>query len=72
MKSQNQNNENQKNKGIKNRSDMRKHQYKNHDEVLTNDENYDLDTQKFIGEEPSFEDKLNNVDKSENSSTTKE
>ena len=31
------------NKGSDNRSDMRKHQYKDHDEVLTNDENYDVD-----------------------------
>ena len=33
------------NKGSDNRSDMRKHQYKDHKEVLTNDENYDVDTQ---------------------------
>jgi hypothetical protein len=26
-----------------NRRDMRKHQYKDHIEVLTNDENYDVD-----------------------------
>ena len=42
---------------------MRKHQYKDHDEVLTNDENYDVDTQKFKGEKPDFDDKLNNEEK---------
>ena len=51
------------NKGSDNRSDMRKHQYKDHDEVLTNDENYDVDTQKFKGEKPDFDDKLNNEEK---------
>ena len=30
-----------------NRSDMRKHEYKDFEEVLKNDENYDVDTQKF-------------------------
>lgn len=50
-------------KGFDNRSDMRKHQYKDHDEVLNNDENYDVDTQKFKGEEPDFDDKLNNEKK---------
>jgi hypothetical protein len=42
---------------------MRKHQYRDHDEVLTNDENYDGDTQKFKGEEPDFDDKLVNEEK---------
>lgn len=46
-----------------NRNDMRKHQYKDHDEVLTNDENYDVNTHKFKGEEPDFDDKLNNEEK---------
>ena len=34
------------------KSDTKKHQYKEYDEVLTNDENYDVDTNKFKGEEP--------------------
>jgi hypothetical protein len=42
------------------RSDTRKHQYRDHDEVLTNDENYDVDTHKFKGEKPDFDDKLTN------------
>lgn len=46
-----------------NRSDTRKHQYKDHDEVLTNDENYDVDSKKFKGQEPDFDDKLNNEEK---------
>lgn len=45
------------------RTDTRKHQYKDHDEVLTNDENYDVDTKKFKGEEPELDDKLNNEEK---------
>ncbi|WP_026728857.1 hypothetical protein [Flavobacterium denitrificans] len=46
------------------RSNTRKHEYKEHDEVLTNDENYDDDTHKFKGkEEPEFDDKLNNEEK---------
>jgi hypothetical protein len=45
------------------RSDTRKHQYQDYDQVLTNDENYDADTQKFKGEEPDFDDKLNNEEK---------
>lgn len=49
--------------GADKRSDMRKHQYKEHDEVLTNDENYDEDTHKFKGEKPDFDDKLENVKK---------
>ena len=42
---------------------MRKHQYKDHKEVLTNDENYDVDTQKFKGELPDLDDKMNNEEK---------
>ena len=50
--------------GSDNRSDTRKHQYKEHDDVLTNDANYDPDTQKYIGkEEPEFDDKLENEEK---------
>lgn len=49
--------------GSDNRSDTRKHQYRDHDEVLTNDENYDSDTKKFKGKEPDFDDKLNNEEK---------
>ena len=45
------------------RSDTRKHQYKEHDEVLTNDANYDGDTQKFKGEAPELDDKMNNEEK---------
>lgn len=45
------------------RSDTRKHQYKDHDEVLTNDKNYDVDTKKFKGKEPDFDDTLNNEEK---------
>ena len=51
------------NKGSDNRSDMRKHKYKDHEEVLTNDENYDVDTQKFKGELPDLDDKMNNEEK---------
>ncbi|GEC70500.1 hypothetical protein SAMN05443543_103141 [Flavobacterium flevense] len=54
---------NNNNKGSDNRSDTRKHQYRDHQEVLTNDENYDVDTQKFKGEEPDFDDKMNNEEK---------
>lgn len=63
MKTNNQNSPNQSKKGSDNRSDMRKHEYRNHDEVLTNDENYDVDTQKFIGKKPDWDDKLNNEEK---------
>ncbi len=63
MNTNNQNPKSTKNGGSDNRSDTRKHQYKDHDEVLTNDENYDVDTQKFKGEEPDFDDKLNNQEK---------
>ncbi len=54
-------------KGSDNRKDTRKHQYKEHDETLTNDENYDVDTQEFIGKEPDFDDKLNNEEKNNSS-----
>ena len=58
------NTSNSNNKGGDNRSDMRKHEYKDHDTVLTNDENFDEDTQKFNGEEkPDWDDKLNNEEK---------
>lgn len=58
------NTSNSNNKGGDNRSDMRKHEYKDHDKVLTNDENFDEDTQKFNGEEkPDWDDKLNNEEK---------
>ncbi|AXB57611.1 hypothetical protein [Flavobacterium fluviale] len=66
MKANNQNQNITKNSDSANRTDrndMRKHQYKDHDEVLTNDENYDVDTHKFKGEEPDFDDKLNNEEK---------
>ena len=61
----NTNNQNQKgtSKSGADRNDMRKHQYKDHDEVLTNDENYDVENHKFKGEEPEFDDKLNNEEK---------
>lgn len=51
------------NKSADHRTDTRKHQYKDHDEVLTNDENYDADTKKFKGKEPDFDDKLQNEEK---------
>ena len=64
MNKNSQNQNNSKNGGADHRSDTRKHQYKDHEEVNTNDENFDPDTQKFIGEEePDFDDKLNNEDK---------
>ncbi|PWB27655.1 hypothetical protein [Flavobacterium sp. HTF] len=63
MKTNNQNPNNNSQKGSDNRSDMRKHQYKDHDEILTNDENYDSETHKFKGEEPDFDDQLNNEEK---------
>ncbi|MGA9637869.1 hypothetical protein [Flavobacterium sp.] len=63
MSTNNQNSNTPNKKGSDHRSDMRKHQYKDHQEVLTNDENYDVDTQKFKGEEPDFDDKLNNEEK---------
>jgi len=63
MSTNNPNPNNAKKSGSDNRSDMRKHQYKDHEEVLTNDANYDADTKKFKGEEPDFDDKLNNEEK---------
>ncbi len=63
MNTNNQNSQKSNNKGSDNRSDMRKHQYKEHDEILTNDENFDVDTQKFKGEKPDWDDKLNNEEK---------
>ena len=63
MSTNNPNPNNAKQSGSDNRSDMRKHQYKDHDEVLTNDENYDVDTKKFKGKEPELDDKLNNEEK---------
>lgn len=63
MKTNNQNSKSTFNGDSDNRNDTRKHQYKDHDEVLTNDENYDVDTKKFKGKEPDFDDKLNNEEK---------
>ncbi len=63
MSTNNQTQPNNQHKGADKRSDMRKHQYKDHDEVLTNDENYDVDTQKFKGEKPDLDDKMNNAKK---------
>ena len=63
MNTNNQNSQKSNNKGSDNRSDMRKHQYKDHDEVLTNDENFDVDTQKFKGVKADWDDKLNNEEK---------
>lgn len=64
MNTNNQNPKSTKNdSGNRDRVDTRKHQYKDHDEVLTNDENYNTDTHKFKGKEPEFDDKLNNEEK---------
>lgn len=63
MDNKSQNPNNAKNGSADHRSDTRKHQYKDHEEVNTNDENYDPDTQKFNGETPDFEDKMNNEEK---------
>ncbi|OXA82085.1 hypothetical protein SAMN05444397_101877 [Flavobacterium aquidurense] len=63
MNANNQNPNNTKKSGADTRSDMRKHQYKEHDEILTNDEKYDVDTHEFKGEKPDLDDKLNNEDK---------
>lgn len=66
MKSTNQHSQNPQNSNQKDpheRSDTRKHQYKDFDDVLKNDENYDEDTQKFKGEQPDEEDKMNNEEK---------
>ncbi|MDR6967398.1 hypothetical protein J2X31_001409 [Flavobacterium arsenatis] len=46
------------------RNATREKQYKEHDETLTNDENYDVDS-KFIKGEPDFDDKNQNVDKNQ-------
>lgn len=63
MKTNNQTPRTDSKNGFDNRSDTRKHQYKDHDEVLTNDENYDKNTQKFKGKEPDFDDKMTNEEK---------
>lgn len=63
MSTNNHNQQNSQNKGNDNRSDMRKHEYKDFEDVLKNDENYDEDTQKFKGEKPDWDDKLNNEEK---------
>ncbi|MFB9080728.1 hypothetical protein ACFFLS_21540 [Flavobacterium procerum] len=63
MKTNNQNPDNGKRNGSDHRTDTRKHQYKDHNEVLTNDKNYDSNTQKFKGEEPEWDDKMNNEEK---------
>ncbi|GIZ09884.1 hypothetical protein [Flavobacterium sp. UMI-01] len=63
MNSQNKNPQKPNHRGSDNRSDMRKHEYKDFEEVLKNDENYDVDTQKFKGETPDWDDKLNNEEK---------
>ena len=63
MNTNNQNQPNQQHKGSDNRSDTKKHQYKDFEDVLKNDENYDEDTQKFKGEKPDWDDKLNNEEK---------
>lgn len=63
MNTNNQNQKKTQKSGSDYRSDMRKHQYKDHDEILTNDENYDVDTHKFKGEKPDFDDQLNNEEK---------
>ncbi|QSW89282.1 MULTISPECIES: hypothetical protein [Flavobacterium] len=63
MESNNQIPKNTNKNGADHRSDTRKHQYRDHDEVLTNDENYDADTKKFKGEDPDFDDKMNNEEK---------
>lgn len=63
MKTNDQNQNPVKKDGSDNRRDMRKHEYKDHDEVLTNDENYDSNTHKFKGQDSDFDDKLNNEEK---------
>ena len=67
MKANNQMPKSQNNKGSDNRSDMRKHQYKDHEEVHKNDENYDVNTQKYKGEETNWDNKLNNEEKNPDS-----
>lgn len=44
------------------RDNTREKQYKEHDQTLTNDENYDVDTKK-IQVDAEFDDKNQNVDK---------
>lgn len=63
MDKNSQNRNSSKNGGGDHRSDTRKHQYKNQDQVNTNDEYYGAATQKFNGEYPDFADKLNNEEK---------
>ena len=63
MGTNNQNQQNSQHKGSDNRSDMRKHEYKDFEDVLKNDENYEEKTQKFKGEKPDWDDKLNNEEK---------
>lgn len=63
MENKNQNHSNPKNAGADHRSDTRKHQYRDHEEVNTNDENYDPSTQKFDGNQPDFDDKMDNKEK---------
>lgn len=47
------------------RNATRKHEYKEHDETLTNDENYSLNSKQIKGD-PEFDDKRQNVDKHQN------
>lgn len=47
------------------RNATRNKEYKEHDETLTNDENYSLYTNKIKGD-PDFDDKNQNVDKFDN------
>jgi len=44
------------------RNDTRDHQYKEYDETLTNDENYDIDSKTVKGN-PDFDDTKENVSK---------
>lgn len=46
------------------RDNTRDHQYKEHDETLTNDENYNLDNNKIKGD-PDFRDTKQNANKDE-------
>ena len=62
MRTNNQTQPNDQHKGADKRSDTRKHKYKDHDEVLTNDENYDSN-QKFKGDDADFDNKLDNEEK---------
>ncbi|MCL6462727.1 hypothetical protein SAMN05444372_10358 [Flavobacterium micromati] len=63
MNSKNQNPQKPKQTQSDNKSDTRKHEYKDFENVLKNDENYDVDTQKFKGEKPDWDDKMNNEEK---------